>query len=124
MIFLQLGRLRGYAQRAEGLMLLRKNQRNYFFGLTRCTGNGKKPTLAPPQPGCCRVAPLWPQVVHRAQCRSLSLEVLSPYWMTGAAQASGAKCGHFSQLIQIQRVARCKSPSVVFATVDFTTYAF
>jgi hypothetical protein len=40
--------------------------------------------------GCCKVAPLWPQAVHRAHCLSLSLEVSAPQRITGTAQASGA----------------------------------
>jgi hypothetical protein len=40
---------------------------------------------------------LWPQAVHRAHCRSLSLEVFGPHRMTGTAQAIGAECRHFSQ---------------------------
>ncbi len=43
----------------------------------RLAGNGKKPTSAPAQPGCCSVAPLRPHAVRRAHRRSLSLDGIS-----------------------------------------------
>jgi hypothetical protein len=63
----------------------------------RSTGNGKKPTSAPPQLGRCIVAPLWPHAVQRAQRRSLSLDVSAPHRITATAQASGDEYEHFSQ---------------------------
>jgi hypothetical protein len=39
------------------------------------TGNGRKPTSLPPQPGCWIVAPLRPHELHRARCLSRSLDV-------------------------------------------------
>jgi hypothetical protein len=63
------------------------------------------------------VAPLWPHALQRAHCRSLSLDVSAPQRITGTAHASGAWCGHFSQLTHTHGVARCKSPRVVVAPV-------
>jgi hypothetical protein len=76
-----------------------------------------KPICSPAQPGCWIVAPLWPQAVQRAHRRSLSLDVSAPHRMTGTAQASGAWCGHFSQLTHTHGDDRCRSPSVVRARV-------
>jgi hypothetical protein len=44
-------------------------------------GDGWKPMLASAQPGCCSMAPLCPQAVHLAHCRSLSLDVSGPQRM-------------------------------------------
>ena len=41
--------------------------------------------------------------------------MFAPQRLTAAAQASGAWCGHFSQLSYTNGVARCKSPNVVRA---------
>jgi len=54
------------------------------------TGNGKKPTSLPPQPGCWIVAPFLPHALQRARCRSRSLDTSAPHRMTATAQASGA----------------------------------
>ena len=35
------------------------------------------------------VAPLWPHAVQRADCRSLSLDTLTPHRITGTAHATG-----------------------------------
>jgi len=43
------------------------------------------------------VAPLWPQAVQRAECRSLSLDVFAPQRITATAHASGDEWEHFSQ---------------------------
>jgi hypothetical protein len=51
-----------------------------------------KPMLLPPHVGCVSVAPLLPQPVQRAHCRSLSLGASAPHRMTGAAKATGALC--------------------------------
>ena len=38
-----------------------------IYAMTRSVGNGRKPTSAPPQPGCWRGAPLsGPQAMRRA----------------------------------------------------------
>jgi hypothetical protein len=37
------------------------------------------------------VAPLWPHAVQRADCRSLSLDTLTPHRITGTAHATGAR---------------------------------
>jgi hypothetical protein len=71
------------------------------------TGNGRKPMLFPPQPGCWIVAPLLPQPVQRAHCRSLSLDSFAPHRITATAQAKGALCWHRSQHIHTQGVERC-----------------
>jgi hypothetical protein len=54
------------------------------------TGNGRKPTSLPPQPGCWIVAPLLPQEVQRARCLNRLLDASAPQQMTATAQASGA----------------------------------
>jgi hypothetical protein len=43
---------------------------------------------------------------ERAQRRSLSLDTSAPQRITGMAHASGAWCGHFSQLSQTHGVAQ------------------
>jgi hypothetical protein len=43
------------------------------------------------------VAPLLPQPVQRAHCRSLSLDSLAPQRITATAHANGALCWHRSQ---------------------------
>jgi hypothetical protein len=78
-------------------------------------GNGRKPTSAPPHPGCWTVAPLLPQCVHRARSLSTSLDALAPQRMTATAHASGAWCWQRSQFGQSHGVARRRSPSVVAA---------
>ena len=61
------------------------------------------------------VAPLLPQAVHRARCRSTSLDASRPQRMTATAHASGASCWHRSQFSHSHGVARCRSPRVVVA---------
>src|SRR5690349_545346 len=56
------------------------------------TGNGKKPTSLPPQPGCWIVAPFLPHERQRARCHRRSLDTSAPHRMTATAQASGACC--------------------------------
>jgi len=51
------------------------------------TGNGSKPTIEFVQPGCCSVAPLWPHSTHRADRRSLSLDVSAPQRMMSGTSA-------------------------------------
>ena len=59
---------------------------SFIFGMD----HGSKPTCSPIQPGCCSVAPLVPQMVHRADRRSLSLDVSAPQRMISGANAIGA----------------------------------
>jgi hypothetical protein len=51
------------------------------------TGKGMKPMSSPAQDGRWIVAPLWPHVVQREHCLSLSLDTLAPQRITGTAQA-------------------------------------
>jgi hypothetical protein len=76
------------------------------------TGNGRKPTSLPPQPGCWIVAPLLPHELQRARCLSRSLDTSAPQRMTATAQASGAWCWQRSHHSHTQGVVRCSSPSV------------
>jgi hypothetical protein len=75
-------------------------------------GNGTKPRPLPPQPGCCRFAPLLPQAVQRAHCRSTSPGASAPHKITGAANAIAAKCGQRPQWTHHHELVRCNSPSV------------
>jgi hypothetical protein len=79
---------------------------------SRCIGNGRKPTSAPP-PGCWSVAPLWPQAVHRAHRRGLSLDVLGPQ------RISACDRRRVPALSQSQGVARCGSPRVEVVLAGF-----
>jgi hypothetical protein len=59
-------------------------------GAIRLVGNGSKPTPLPAQLGCCRLAPLRPQALQRAERRSMSLEASSPLRIISGVNAIGA----------------------------------
>jgi hypothetical protein len=52
------------------------------------------------------VAPLLPQAVQRAHCRSSSLEVSGPHRMTGTAHASGAWLGWIKVLWSLKNCGK------------------
>jgi hypothetical protein len=81
-------------------------RRGYPAGLAiRSTGNSAQPMSLPAHDGCCRVAPLPPQRVHRADCRSISLSVSAPHLIISGASATGASCRQrqLAQWTQVQQ---------------------
>jgi hypothetical protein len=60
------------------------------------TGNGRKPTSLPPQPGCWIVAPFVAASGATRTAPQLIAEVLGPQRITATTHASGAWCRHFS----------------------------
>jgi hypothetical protein len=78
------------------------------------TGNVSHPIALPRHDGCWRVTPFRPHRAHRAEWRSLLLEVSRPHRMINGTIAVAALCRQagFVQWIHHQQLVLCNSCKV------------